>query len=50
MLSDKTMLLSHENDAQVQDPGKLHVSYHHNCFNHTHQSHPRVRSAKQNRP
>lgn len=43
VLSDKTMLLSHDNDAQQQDTGKLHVSYHHNWFNQTRQRHPRVR-------
>ena len=31
--TDKTMLLSHDNDAALQDTGKLHVSYHHNWFN-----------------
>ncbi|MEC5384431.1 hypothetical protein VVD49_01780 [Uliginosibacterium sp. H3] len=43
VLTDKTMLLSHDNDAQAQDTGKLHVSYHHNWFNQTRQRHPRVR-------
>jgi pectate lyase len=41
--TDKTMLLSHDNDAQVQDTGKLHVSYHHNWFNGSRQRMPRVR-------
>jgi pectate lyase len=41
--TDKTMLLSHDNDAQQQDTGKLHVSYHHNWFNKSRQRMPRVR-------
>ena len=41
--TDKTMLLSHDNDAEAQDSGKLHVSYHHNWFHNTRQRHPRVR-------
>lgn len=41
--TDKTMLLSHDNDAQQQDTGKLHVSYHHNWFSGSRQRIPRVR-------
>jgi len=41
--TDKTMLLSHDNDAEQQDTGKLRVSYHHNWFNGSRQRIPRVR-------
>jgi pectate lyase len=41
--TDKTMLLSHDNSAEQQDSGKLHVSYHHNWFNGSRQRIPRVR-------
>lgn len=41
--TDKTMLVSHDNDAEQQDTGKLHVTYHHNWFNGARQRIPRVR-------
>lgn len=44
--TDKTMLLSHDNDAQQQDTGKLRVSYHHNWFSGSRQRIPRVRFAQ----
>ncbi|MGW4464259.1 pectate lyase family protein [Micromonospora sp. NPDC004704] len=40
---DKTLLLSHDEDAGAQDIGRLHVTYHHNYFNRSDQRHPRVR-------
>ena len=42
---DKTLLLSHDEDACPQDCGRLHVTYHHNYFNRSDQRHPRVRFA-----
>ncbi|MFC6021050.1 family 16 glycoside hydrolase [Plantactinospora solaniradicis] len=40
---DKTLLLSHDEDAGAQDIGRLRVTYHHNYFNASDQRHPRVR-------
>ncbi|MGI5148877.1 pectate lyase family protein [Plantactinospora sp. CA-294935] len=40
---DKTLLLSHDEDAGPQDIGRLRVTYHHNWFNASDQRHPRVR-------
>nr|MDT0659624.1 pectate lyase [Micromonospora sp. DSM 115978] len=40
---DKTLLLSHDEDAGPQDIGRLRVTYHHNYFNRSDQRHPRVR-------
>lgn len=40
---DKTLLLSHDEDAGAQDIGRLRVTYHHNYFNRSDQRHPRVR-------
>ncbi|RKR86952.1 pectate lyase [Micromonospora pisi] len=40
---DKTLLLSHDEDAGAQDLGRLRVTYHHNYFNRSDQRHPRVR-------
>ncbi|GIG92946.1 pectate lyase family protein [Plantactinospora endophytica] len=40
---DKTLLLSHDEDAGAQDIGRLRVTYHHNWFNASDQRHPRVR-------
>ncbi|MFI6507798.1 polysaccharide lyase family 1 protein [Streptosporangium sp. NPDC050855] len=42
---DKTLLLSHDEDAGPQDIGRLHVTYHHNFFDASDQRHPRVRFA-----
>ncbi|GAA2911766.1 pectate lyase [Streptosporangium fragile] len=42
---DKTLLLSHDEDAGPQDIGRLHVTYHHNYFDASDQRHPRVRFA-----
>ncbi|WP_437320995.1 pectate lyase family protein [Sorangium sp. So ce385] len=39
----KTMLLGHDDDNGAQDTGRLHVTYHHNWFDHGDQRHPRVR-------
>jgi pectate lyase len=41
--TDKTMLLGHDDSAEPQDTGHLHVSYHHNWLQNTVQRHPRVR-------
>ncbi|AUX42688.1 uncharacterized protein SOCE26_041210 [Sorangium cellulosum] len=41
--TDKSMLLGHDDDNGAQDTGKLHVTYHHNWFDHSNQRHPRVR-------
>ncbi|MDH2430602.1 pectate lyase [Sphaerisporangium sp. TRM90804] len=43
---DKTLLLSHDEDAGPQDIGRLRVSYHHNFFDASDQRHPRVRFAE----
>ncbi|MGI5214759.1 pectate lyase family protein [Plantactinospora sp. CA-290183] len=40
---DKTLLLSHDEDAGAQDTGRLRVTYHHNFFDRSDQRHPRVR-------
>ncbi|GAA3817286.1 pectate lyase [Sphaerisporangium flaviroseum] len=42
---DKTLLLSHDEDAGPQDIGRLRVTYHHNYFDASDQRHPRVRFA-----
>ncbi|MGJ6964638.1 pectate lyase family protein [Streptosporangium sp. G11] len=42
---DKTLLLSHDEDAGPQDIGRLRVTYHHNFFDASDQRHPRVRFA-----
>ncbi|WP_437941852.1 pectate lyase family protein [Sorangium sp. So ce341] len=39
----KTMLLGHDDGNGAQDTGRLHVTYHHNWFDHSDQRHPRVR-------
>ncbi|XXX81685.1 hypothetical protein WMF30_23285 [Sorangium sp. So ce134] len=39
----KSMLLGHDDDNGAQDTGRLHVTYHHNWFDHSDQRHPRVR-------
>ncbi|WP_437728441.1 pectate lyase family protein [Sorangium sp. So ce861] len=39
----KSMLLGHSDDNGAQDTGRLHVTYHHNWFDHSDQRHPRVR-------
>ena len=41
--TDKTMLLGHDESNYEQDFGHLHVTYHHNWFDHTRQRHPRTR-------
>ncbi|WP_437537929.1 hypothetical protein WME79_19210 [Sorangium sp. So ce726] len=41
--TDKSMLLGHNDDNGAQDTGRLHVTYHHNWFDHSNQRHPRVR-------
>ncbi|AUX39687.1 uncharacterized protein SOCE26_010820 [Sorangium cellulosum] len=41
--TDKTMLLGHDDSNGPQDSGRLHVTYHHNWFDHTVQRNPRVR-------
>ncbi|MFT3733970.1 MAG: hypothetical protein QM776_02915 [Rhodocyclaceae bacterium] len=41
--TDKTMLLGHSDDNGAQDRGYLHVTYHHNWFDHSNTRHPRVR-------
>ncbi|ACE85953.1 pectate lyase family protein [Cellvibrio japonicus] len=43
---NKTMLLGHVDSNALQDSGRLHVTYHHNYFENTHQRHPRVRFGK----
>nr|WP_218136410.1 hypothetical protein [Nonomuraea jiangxiensis] len=43
---DKTLLLSHDEDAGPQDTGRLRLTYHHNFFDGTYQRHPRVRFAE----
>ncbi|XXY22907.1 hypothetical protein WME88_25160 [Sorangium sp. So ce216] len=42
-LTDKTMLLGHDDGNGAQDTGRLHATYHHNWFDHSNQRHPRVR-------
>ncbi|WP_437819978.1 pectate lyase family protein [Sorangium sp. So ce1078] len=39
----KTLLLGHDDGNGAQDTGRLHVTYHHNWFDHSDQRHPRVR-------
>lgn len=41
--TDKSMLLGHSDDNGAQDRGYLHVTYHHNWFDHSNTRHPRVR-------
>ncbi len=41
--TDKSMLLGHSDDTGSLDRGKLHVTYHHNWFDHSATRHPRVR-------
>lgn len=41
--TDKSMLLGHSDDNGAQDRGFLHVTYHHNWFDHSNTRHPRVR-------
>ncbi|ARU26843.1 carbohydrate-binding protein [Cellvibrio sp. PSBB006] len=43
---NKTMLVGHVDSNAIQDAGRLHVTYHHNYFENTHQRHPRVRFGK----